>query len=360
MKAVAFYLPQFYPIPENDRWWGKGFTEWINVVRARPRFDGHYQPHLPADLGFYDLRVVDTIREQAEMAKQHHIYGFCFYHYWFEGKTLLEKPLKLFVEHEIDFPFCVCWANQNWTRAWDGNDRKCLMEQKYSSEDDIRYIRYMAENYFSRENYICVDEKPVLVIYRTELFPDIEATAERWREEVQKMGFDGIYLVNLENRTYGYPPSDIGFDAAIDFQPKGENLPVRYGKNVFRSILNKFGMLNSVFYNNFVWQYRDYVKMNLYSMRPGSTLFPSIFPMWDNSARRDKGAWIFHNSTPGYFEEWIRQISHEFKPEDVQKDFLFINAWNEWAEGCHLEPCQEWGHQYLEVVKRNITNPHAS
>ena len=360
MKAVAFYLPQFYPIPENDRWWGKGFTEWINVVQARPRFRGHYQPHLPADLGFYDLRVVDTIRQQAELAKKNHLFGFCFYHYWFEGKTLLEKPLELFVDHEIEFPFCICWANQNWTRAWDGNERKCLIEQNYSPEDDIRYIRYMAERYFSSENYICVDGKPVLVIYRTELFPDMKATASRWRKEIQKMGFDGLYLINVENRTYGYPPSSIGFDAAIDFQPKGENLPRRYGKNGFKSVLNKLGMLDSVFYKNFVWLYEEYKKNNLYSMRPDSTLYPSIFPMWDNSSRREKGAWIFHDSTPRLFEEWLHQIVTEFKPENDQENFLFINAWNEWAEGCHLEPCRKWGHQYLDVMKRNIKKPHAT
>ena len=219
-RVIAFYLPQYHPFPENDRWWGAGFTEWRNVVKARPLFRGHYQPHLPADLGFYDLRVPEVRQQQAALAERYGLSGFCYYHYWFNGHRLMQRPVEeMLASGKPDFPFMLCWANENWTRAWDGGEQEVLIRQEYSEEDDRAHIRYLLDEVFRDPRYIRVDGKPVFAVYRSALFPDIRRTIEVWREEAAARGVE-LYLCRVESfNAAGREELAVGFDAAIEFQP---------------------------------------------------------------------------------------------------------------------------------------------
>lgn len=215
IRAIAFYLPQFHPVPENDEWWGKGFTEWTNVTKAKPAFRNHYQPHLPSDLGFYDLRLPEIREQQAELARQYGIHGFCYYHYWFNGRRILERPLnEVLSSGNPDFPFCVCWANENWTRVWDGGEKELLLKQEYSLEDDRAHIRSLIDT-LSDERYIRIDNKPLFLVYRTGLLPNPKMTSDVWREEAQKAGLADLYLVRVESHGDYTDPADIGFDATF-------------------------------------------------------------------------------------------------------------------------------------------------
>ena len=350
-RLVAFYLPQFHPTPYNDEWWGRGFTEWTNVVKAKPRFPGHYQPHLPADLGFYDLRLPETREAQAELAREHGIYGFCYYHYWFTGRRALEQPLNaVLASGKPDFPFCICWANENWTRAWDGLSRKILLEQKYSHEDDLAHIRHLIP-FMQDKRYIRVDGKPLLLIYRVELLPTPEATAEIWRREASAAGLGELFLVNVQSPLVrgGTQPQTIGFDAAIRFQPdiKGLGAPNKFvaATRVLRSPLR----------NDRVISYRR-VYLN-WKEHPITEYrhFECVTPMWDNSARRAREAWIIRNPDPHLYEKWLREAIDRSEPDLSGTKWVFVNAWNEWAEGCHLEPCKKWGRAFLEATQRALS-----
>jgi len=219
VKAIAFYLPQFHPVPENDAWWGKGFTEWTNVTKARPRFPGHYQPHLPADLGFYDLRLPEARAAQAALAKEYGIFGFCYYHYWFNGRRLLERPFnEVLASGQPDFPFCLCWANENWTRVWDGGNNEILLKQQYSSDDDQAHIESLITA-FQDERYIRIDDKPIFLVYRTKFLPDPARTAAIWRAAAKRAGLRDLFLIRVENFGDFTDPTLIGFDAAVEFAP---------------------------------------------------------------------------------------------------------------------------------------------
>ena len=352
IRAISFYLPQFHPIPENDEWWGKGFTEWTNVTKAKPRFKEHYQPHLPADMGFYDLRLNETLVAQARLAKEHGIDGFCFHHYWFSGKKLLEKPIENMLELKSpNFPFCLCWANENWTRKWDGLNENVLIEQTYSDEDDIAHFNYLA-NFFSDSRYIKIDDKPVLLIYRTEIIPDIKKRTDKWRDLLLKLGFKGLYLINIESFTRGVNPKEIGFDAGFSFQPNWHKLPMYIVPGKIERILHKLNIKKSPFIENKIWNYQDIVDSQIRLIgNEKYKAYPGITPMWDNTSRRKKDAFIYHNSTPELYGKWLQKIKDNFVPFSKDENFIFINAWNEWAEGNHLEPCQKWGKRYLEVTK---------
>ncbi|HEU4717843.1 MAG TPA: glycoside hydrolase family 99-like domain-containing protein [Bacteroidia bacterium] len=351
LRPIAIYLPQFHPFAENDEWWGKGFTEWTNVTKTVPRFKGHYQPHLPADMGFYDLRVHQALISQAELAKQYGIYGFCFYHYWFNGKRLLERPLEdMLAKGTPDFPFCLCWANENWTRRWDGLEQEVLMKQDYSEEDDRRHINFLAR-YFRDPRYIRVDGKPVFIVYRPKLFPDIRRTAETWREECRKNGVGEIYLMYMQSFSDRRDPAELGFDAAVEFQPDFSFLPqpVRPQRSLWSRLAGAKATGDNIFL------YKDVVREMLRKPAVAFKRYPGIFPSWDNSPRRSTGATIIHDSTPGEYGKWLRHIIAGFKPYSVDENFIFINAWNEWAEGNHLEPCRKWGRAYLEETQKALT-----
>ncbi len=352
---VAMYLPQFHPIPENDKWWGKGFTEWTNVVKARPLFKGHYQPHLPADLGFYDLRLPEIIEAQAELARVHGIHGFCFYHYWFNGKRLLNTPVdNLIKTRKPDFPFMLCWANENWTRKWDGQENEILIRQNYSTEDDILHMEFLCRNIFSDNRYIKIEGKPVFALYRSDYLPDIRLTAETWRQTAIRAGFKDLYLLKIESGQDRTNPVDAGFDASVEFQPDWANLPSGIKPGTFTKILRKLKLKNSSFMENSIFSYEDLVKAALSRKSPPYKLYRCVNPSWDNSPRRKSGAHIFINSTPSDYGKWLYGSISSFSPFSEEENLFFINAWNEWAEGNHLEPCRKWGDIYLIITKEII------
>ena len=359
-RSIAIHLPQFHPIPDNDRWWGKGFTEWKNVVKAKPLFEGHYQPHLPADLGYYDLRLPDARQAQADLARQFGIHGFCYYHYWFNGKRLLERPVEEILQSgSPDFPFMLCWANENWTRRWDGKDQEVLLAQKHSEEDDVAHLEYLIQ-YFNDPRYIRVNGKPVFVLYKPFLLPDATETALRWKRVAAKHGIE-LYLCYMVSYYYDNKLKFIdGFDAAINFEPFGIQRDDIFteiqqrNKNSFTILekaKSKLGLNVKRKYSILPYRcmYEQLRSVHEFKYK----LFPSIVPGWDNTARRkDNPSLILGDSTPEHFQKWLEIIMADFTPYSDEENFIFINAWNEWAEGNHLEPCERWGCQYLEVVKK--------
>jgi len=359
IKAIAFFLPQYHPIPENDEWWGKGFTEWTNVAKARPSFPGHYQPHLPADLGFYDLRLSETREAQAELAKQYGLSGFCYYHYWFNGRRILERPVNEILKlGKPDFPFCLCWANENWTRTWTGGSKDILLEQKYSHDDDLEHIRTLIP-IFSDSRYIKIEGKPLFLVYRTELLPNPQKTAEIWRAEALKQGIGEIFLARVEGFQSNIDPASIGFDAAVEFAPDWRNLGKQLFKSTLLDSLAKIHLFPRGLTSNKLFDYDDMIIEMLNKPEPSYLRFPCVTPSWDNSARRNNEALIVINSTPEKYEQWLATIVNRvIAKDDRYPKLIFINAWNEWAEGNHLEPDQKWGIAYLGATKNALTDPN--
>lgn len=353
IKLIAIYLPQFHPIPENDNWWGKGFTEWTNVTKAKPRFKGHYQPHLPADLGFYDLRVHSIMEQQASMASEAGIYGFCFYHYWFNGKRLLQAPLDtMIIKKTPNFPFMLCWASENWTRRWDGMEHEILVKQEYSPEDDLMHINFLIDNYFSDSRYIKIKGKPVFVIYRPTLFPNIKKTLKLWNFQLKRRGYPGLYAIYMQAFNNKIDPCEIGFDAAMEFQPDFFEAPrsVNIKGSILTRLLNKFRIKKSIYTQNRVLDYRLFINHMIYKPSPEYKYYPCVSPSWDNSARK-VNATVIHGHTPELFGKWLDATIEKYEPYSEEENFIFINAWNEWAEGNHLEPDQKWGSAFLDKTK---------
>ena len=347
VRLFAFYLPQFHPIPENDRWWGKGFTEWTNVTRAVPQYAGHWQPRLPADLGFYDLRRPEVLAEQAALARRYGIEGFCFYYYWFGGKRLLETPVEAMLGSDAsDFPFLLCWANENWTRRWDGTDTEILMAQSYSDADS-RAVIYDLMRYFRDPRYVRVDGRPMLLVYRVGLFPDFAQTSAMWRRLCREEGIGEIYLsmvASFEDSSKPPSPRDFGCDAVVQFPPHGRAVPAGPQQ----------GPANPDF-GNVVFDYEASVLNYLRQPAPAAPYFPGVMPSWDNTARRMAQATVFHGATPGAFQAWLEEaIRRSREHNSGDERIVFINAWNEWAEGAHLEPDRMFGHANLEAVRNAL------
>lgn len=341
-RLVAFYLTQFHPTPENDRWWGKGFTEWTNVTKALPLFQEHYQPHLPTDFGFYDLRVRETRRDQIKTAKQYGIDGFCYHYYWFSGKRILNAPLDdMLADPESDMPFCLCWANENWTRRWDAADHEILIAQEYLPDDDINFIQSLVP-FFQDNRYIRIDDKPLLIVYRPQHLPDPRNSAKIWREYCQSIGLGEIHIcaaLTHGNREY----KKFGFDSGVEFPP--HNLDIG-GSNEKVRCFKPF--------RGHIFQYADIADGYLRRKYPvgSDRIFKTVFPSWDNTARTGDRALVILNGCPDNYEYWLSESLDQTRAFNDPSSLVFINAWNEWAEGCHLEPDRRHGPGFLEATQR--------
>ncbi len=337
-RLIAFYLTQFHPVAENDLWWGKGFTEWTNVTKAMPLFESHYQPHLPTDFGFYDLRLRETRRDQIKSAKQYGIDGFCYHYYWFSGKRLLNFPLDdMLSDSESNMPFCLCWANENWTRRWDAAEHEVLIEQQYLPNDDIDFIKSLIP-FFKDKRYIHVDGKPYLIVYRPQHIRDLPKTVGVWRQYCRQIGIGEIHLcAALTHGNDDYVK--FGFDSGVEFPPH----------NLKSANINNQLDFFDTFKGN-VFQYSDIAEYYLNHNYLNENVFKCIFPSWDNTARTKERALIVLNGSPDNYEFWLSSTLDKVKNATQGDQLIFINAWNEWAEGCHLEPDRLHGKSFLQAT----------
>jgi glycosyltransferase involved in cell wall biosynthesis len=345
-RAIAFYLPQFHPIPENDAWWGEGFTEWTKVRAAQPRFASHDQPRMPGELGYYDLAAdPDVMHRQAELAKLHGVSGFCFYFYWFAGKRLLETPIQNFHQNSsIGFPFCLCWANENWTRRWDGKDREILIAQAHSAEDDVAFIAHVSQ-YFANPNYIRIDGRPLLLVYRPALLPNARETADRWRTWLRTNGIGEIYLAYTQSFEKD-DPKHYGFDAAVEFPPN--NLGLRPEPKLVADMADGADLM--------IYDWRRLPSRTRKRATPKYRLFRGVTPQWDNTPRRPNVGAVFVNTAPSAYKAWLSEAVQATAQQATTPDerLVFINAWNEWAEGAYLEPDARHGYAWLEATRQAL------
>jgi lipopolysaccharide biosynthesis protein len=347
-RVLAFYLPQFHPTPENDEWWGKGFTEWTNVAKAKPLYRGHHQPNIPSDLGFYDLRVPETRIAQAKLAEEHGIEGFCYWHYWFSGKRILERPFtEVLKSKEPDFPFCLGWANATWTGIWHGSPDRILIRQEYPGVKDYENHFYALLDAFTDDRYITIDGKPVFIIFRPEDLPDSQQFTDLWRNLAVKEGLKGIYLIG--RAVHMWSPDIYGFDACcvdyfltsigqIDSRP--------------RTVITK--KMNRLFAKPDVYSYRDIIRHSFHSDLYNDDQYPCVIPNWDNTPRSSQNGVVFKGSSPDLFKLHLDKAIRLMRNRPLDKRLLFIKSWNEWAEGNYIEPDQRFGKQYLQAIKENI------
>ena len=364
MRIIAFYLPQFHDIPENDEWWGKGFTEWVNVKKAKPLFEGHAQPRVPLNNNYYNL-LDDNIKIwQSEIAQRHGIYGFCYYHYWFNGKLLLEEPMEQMLKNkEITIPFCICWANEQWTKAWVG-ENKVLIAQKYGDKNEWAEHFYYLLPFLKDERYIFEKGKPLVVIYRPNIIPCLNEMLDYWVELAKKNGLNGITFA-YQHLWEDIKKDDSRFDYDIEFQPiyglrevyKGKHEFLRkaknYVSNAFERITGKnirhigTGMLTGP---RIDLEYDTVWEAVLNEKPESEKSLPGAFVGWDNTPRRGKNGRVFIHDTPDKFRRYLSKQIDRAKTV-YHKDMIFMYAWNEWAEGGYLEPDERYGFQYLEAIK---------
>ena len=346
-RLFAFYLPQFHPIPENDWAHGSGFTEWQNVVKAKPLFRGHHQPRLPGELGYYDLRAPDVIRQQIKLAQEHGISGFCFYYYYFAGRKILYKPIEIFLQSDIDFPFMFLWANENWTKRWDGGNDDVIIAQSHSPDDDLMFIRGLLP-VFSDRRYVRVAGKPVLMVYKTHLFPDIKKTTELWRDEMEQQGFAGIYLVMVDDWTGDLDhPREHGFDASYV-------IPSNIVPNeTLAAETDELG-LDEDFQGRIV----DYSKFAHYHNtrpKPPYRRFQTVMAPWDNTPRYGQRAMVQINGVGPSYGQWLlNAMLTTFRNNPVEERIVFLHSWNEWCEGTYVEPDQKNGRFFLEETRDTV------
>lgn len=370
-KVIAFYLPQYHPIPENDKTYGKGFTEWTNVKKAKPLFEGHNQPRIPLDNNYYSLLDSDVMVKQAKLAKKYGIYGFCYYHYWFKnGKKLLEKPLESMLKNkDVDIPFMLCWANENWTKKWDGGNNEIIVEQDYGDIDDLNnHIDYLCQ-YFEDERYIKLKGKPILVIYKPEIIPNLKKVIKIIRNRVREKGFPGIVIMSQYPDYFFACRNSNLIDYHIQFEPKFIQDYEVEKLNLTRRKIKHFLLANNLnsFFQILLRKYQKEKKKELihrdydqdweeilnYKVDSKRTI-AGAFVDWDNTARNRNGL-VYDRVTPEkfeiYFEKLVKKVDSEYS-----SNFIFLNAWNEWAEGTYLEPDAKNGYKFLEAVKRGIYN----
>ncbi|MEG0629714.1 MAG: glycoside hydrolase family 99-like domain-containing protein [Christensenellaceae bacterium] len=348
VKAIAFYLPQYHPFPQNDAWWGEGFTEWTNVAKTMPLFSGHFQPRLPADLGYYDLRIKENIKKQMDIAKMYGISGFAMYYYWFDGTTLMNTPLDIIMQNkELDLPFCLCWANENWTRTWDGEAADVLMEQKYSEESMMRFAQDILP-YIKDERYIKVNGKQALIIYNPGEIPNFEEIAQKWKAYFKENDVP-ITLLCVDRPNY-HDQGNQTVDAYIEFPPHSVVMQGLMPQNCTGK--EKFEIPD---FSGIMYDYNDIVDNKYYLNKTDSKMYKGVMLAWDNTARRGNRATIFNHFSVKKYKEWLDDII-EFTDENfVEEDkVVFINAWNEWAEGTYLEPDRAYGYACLEATKQAL------
>jgi lipopolysaccharide biosynthesis protein len=357
-RLIAFYLPQFHPIPENDEWWSTGFTEWTNVARARPLFKGHHQPHLPADLGFYDLRVPEVRAAQARLAQDNGIEGFCYWHYWFAGKRLLERPFQEVLESgQPDFPFCLAWANESWTGVWNGQPDKVLLGQTYPGTDDyVRHFHSIVDAFFDKR-YISVDDKPVFVIYQPDALPDPLRFTDLWNELAVKAGLSGIHFIGLVEKPWTGTP---GFDGYTYHLPGTflQSLPQRklaaLTKQLRGNSLQKYMPGHSAL--PLMVSYQELMSRALASIEFGPNHYPSVLPNWDSTPRHGAKGLVLLDSTPKNFRKHLREAISIVQSRPRDHRLVFLKSWNEWAEGNYLEPDSVYGTEYLTAIREECTN----
>lgn len=378
MKIVALYLPQFHCIPENDKWWGKGFTEWVNVKKAKPLFEGHVQPKVPLNRNYYDLSDVEVMRWQAKIAKEHGVYGFCFYHYWFGGKLLLEKPVEQFFKSDIDLHYCISWANEHWTNQWVKSDFTVLMEQKYGGKKEWKeHFDYLLQ-FFKDPRYIKIDNRPVMTIYRPEIIDCRTEMIDYWNELAKENGFDGLCMVfQSSNYLVRQPNFDLSmFDYCGSYQPglaftklRQEKQHFSYLRDKKQAVLNflekhfRFdpGSLNlNLIYRKIAkkqsvlkFDYDEVWNRVLNDPDIFKNVIPCAFTNWDNTSRHGMRGSVIIGGTPEKFENYLKQLILKAKKK-YETDLMFIFAWNEWAEGGYLEPDEENGFGYLEAIKKAL------
>ena len=347
-KIIAYYLPQFHPFKENNEWWGEGFTEWTNVSKATAQFEGHYQPRLPGDLGHYDLRLPEIMAKQFEMARKYGVSGFCYHYYWFDGHRLMERPLETLLKQkgpEYDFPFCLCWANENWTRRWDGAEADVLMQQNHGKKDHARIIKDLLR-YFKDSRYITIEGKPVIVIYRPTIIDELDEMVDIWRTAAKKAGYEDIYMV--ATTAFGFSePKTIGFDAISQFPPHAIAV---------RECTEEVDLYNRGFEGK-VYDYAETVEAFIECLKEigahgtQTAYFPGVMTGWDNEARKPGKGHVFHGATPKLFQKWLKYSMDWTKKHNKSgEQLVFVNAWNEWAEGTYLEPDRKFGHAFLHAI----------
>ena len=367
MKVIAFYLPQFHEIPENNKWWGDGFTEWVNVKKAKALYENHNQPRVPLNNNYYNLLDDDVKAWQVDLANKYGVYGFCFYHYWFDGKLLLEKPIEQFLNNKsLNTHYCICWANEHWTNAWANKEAKVLIEQKYGEEKEWKeHFNYLLQ-FFKDERYIKENNKPLIVLYRPELIDCLKEMIACWKEEAIKNGFDGL-TVAYQHAGYTVSPKcdESLFDYALEYHPNcAQVFMSNESKNWFKTLKKevadfcekklkinireklKKSVLRHYDYDE-IWKY-------IINMKPrNEKCIPGAFVDWDNTSRRGVKGFVIDGATPEKFEKYMtKQIAHA--RNDYNKDMMFIFSWNEWAEGGYLEPDEKYKHGYLEALKNAL------
>ena len=361
-RIIAFYLPQFHPIPENDAWWGKGFTEWTNVTRAKPLFRGHYQPNLPSELGFYDLRLPEVRDTQAELARSYGLEGFCYWHYWFgNGRRLLERPFQEVLESgKPDFPFCIAWANESWTGRWHGLDDRILAQQEYPGENDFTEHFYALKKAFSDPRYIKVNGKNLFLVYWPFELPDPSGFVRLWRKLAEAENLPGFYFIGINQNPFvrkEHLPDLTGglYDGYII---NGPNLPEKTIFPTFAELLlhrltgiNLRLILRAMNYTGpEIYQYSSFARNSLNSLLHERE-YPLLIPGWDNTPRSGRNGMVLKGSTPLLFQRLLKKAINLMGARPEQEKLIFIKSWNEWAEGNYMEPDMQWGRKYLEAVK---------
>jgi lipopolysaccharide biosynthesis protein len=349
-RVVALYLPQFHRVAENDAWWGDGFTEWTNARKGRQWFSWHEQPHEPSELGYYDLLDPMVRQRQSELAQEHGVAGFCYYHYWFEGRRLLERPFQSVLESGTpDIPFCLCWANESWTGAWGGQERRVLQEQGYSESDHRIHAQFLSAA-LGDSRAIRVDGRPVLLVYRASKIPDVKKATDIWRKVWTEVGPGEVLLVRVESGPLEMDdPRPLGFDASMEFQPAWrdmglpDNWIVRYA---WRMLGRRIPAVH---------EYGALVERMLKRPEPPWPRFPGLTPMWDNTCRRNGRGLVLKGSTPQLYGRWLEDCLDRASRLPFPDPLVFVNAWNEWGEGCHLEPDKRHGRAYLRETSRRIS-----